>query len=104
LRQLQGLGFSCALSNPRLIQALNELTTAQKYYTLPTSAVLLSFVMVSFVPAGWTHTKQYALRPGYPAVWGGGCRESIDYKRAKAPPRLMNGSSTLLKRGGRAPA
>jgi hypothetical protein len=55
---------------------------------------------VSFVPAGWTHTKQYALRPGYPAVWGGGCRESIDYKRAKAPPRLMNGSSTLLKRGG----
>jgi len=55
---------------------------------------------VGFEPDGWTHSKPYALRPCYPAVWGGGCRESIDYKRAKTPPRLMNGASTLLKRGG----
>ena len=58
---------------------------------------------VQFVPPSWTPSKQYALRPGFPTAWGGGCRESIAYKRAKTPPRLINGASTslLMKRGGR---
>ena len=57
---------------------------------------------VTFVTPGWTHSKQYALRPGFPTAWGGGCRESIAYKRAKTPPRLINGASTalLMRRGG----
>ena len=42
----------------------------------------------------------YALRPGYPAEWGGGCRESIDYKRNRLPPKMINGLPTLIPIAG----
>ena len=54
---------------------------------------------VTFVEKGFKGVRQYALRPGYPAVWGGGCRESLSYKRSKNPPKYMNGVATLVHRG-----
>jgi hypothetical protein len=42
----------------------------------------------------------YALRPGYPSEWGGGCRESIDYKRSRLPPKMINGLPTLIPIAG----